>query len=117
VIAVFADRVADPGQASRFLALASELRLACNPEGFTDRQITVRACEVLNPRAITPDVFWRAVLSAAGMKSRRSLAAFLMAPGAPQPETLSPGSARVYREFLVWLEDPRVSASKGACIG
>ena len=116
VIAAFAERVADPGQASRFLALASELRLACNPEGFTDRQITVRACEVLHPRAITAEVFWRAVLSAAGMKSRRSLAAFLMAPDAPQPETLSPGPARVYTEFLVWLEDPRVSASKGACI-
>jgi hypothetical protein len=117
VIAVFADRFADPGRANRFLALASELRLACNPEGFTDRQITVRAWEVLDPRAMTAEVFWRAVLSAAGMKSRRSLAAFLMAPGSPQPETLSPGPARVYSEFLAWLEDPRVRVSKGACTG
>ena len=117
VIAVFADRFADPGRANRFLALASELRLACNPEGFTDRQVTVRAWEVLDPRAMTAEVFWRAVLSAAGRKSRRSLAAFLMAPGSPQPETLSPGPARVYSEFLAWLEDPRVRVSKGACTG
>lgn len=111
VIAVFADRLADPVRAARFLALAAELRLACNPEGFTDRQITVRPGDGLNPRTIAAEVFWRAVLRAAGMKSRRSLAAFLLAPGAPQLATLGPGPARVFREFLVWLEDPRLVTS------
>ena len=113
VIAAFADRLADPGRAARFLTLAAELRLSCNPEGYTERQITVRAGEVLSPRALTPEVFWRAVLTLSGMKSRRTLAAFLMAPGAPHPDTLPTAAARVFADFVDSLGDVRNSTSRG----
>ena len=107
VIAAFADRLTDPDRAARFLTLAAELRLSCNPEGYTERQITVRAGEVLSPRALTPEVFWRAVLTLSGMKSRRTLAAFLMAPGAPQRDTLPTAAARVFADFVESLSDVR----------
>jgi TIR domain-containing protein len=116
VVAAFAARLTDPGRAARFLTLAAELRLSCNPEGYTERQITVRAGEVLSPRALTPELFWRAVLNLSGMKSRRTVAALLMAPGAPQRDTLPTAAARVFADLVDSLSDVRNTASREACL-
>ena len=116
VVAAFADRFTDPDRAARFLTLAAELRLSCNPEGYTERQITVRAGEVLSPRALTPELFWRAVLNLSGMKSRRTVAALLMAPGAPQRDTLPTAAARMFADLVDSLSDVRNTASREACL-
>jgi hypothetical protein len=62
---------------------------------------------------MSPEVFWRAVLTLSGMKSRRTLAAFLMAPGAPHPDPLPTAAARVFADFVDSLGDVRDSTSRG----
>jgi hypothetical protein len=65
---------------------------------------------------VTPEVFWRADLTLSGMKSRRTLAAFLMAPGAPRRDTLPAAAAGVFGDFVDSLSDVRKSASREACL-
>jgi hypothetical protein len=107
IIGIFADRFGDPDRAQSFLSLAMELVSQCNPESFTERQIIVKRGEILNPYANTAEAYWGDVLTVAGLKSRRSLASFLIAPGAPDPAVLSPELGSILASFRKWLEQPR----------
>jgi hypothetical protein len=103
VITLFADRWHEPERAATFVALAMEIRLACNPEGFAERQIVLRNGELLNPRSVSAEEYWSVALSLAGMKSRRTLAALLLAPGAPCADGLPAATANTLSSFLHWL--------------
>lgn len=106
VIALFADRFGEPEHARQFVSYAMELRGQCNPENFTDQQIVLRPGELLNPHTVAADDFWSDVLASAGRKSRRTLAALLRAPGAPDRSTTSPEVWETVTRFNRWLEDP-----------
>jgi hypothetical protein len=106
MISLFSERLADPEHARRFFRTAMQVRARCNPEGFTDRQILVAPGEVLNPATVTAEEFWSTLFSAAGQKSRRTLAALLLAPGAPHEDTLRPTEASALRKFKKRLAQP-----------
>lgn len=106
VISIFADVFEDPTKARNFFSLAMQIRSQCNPEKFDERQILVRPGEVLNPSNVPPDEYWGSVLTVAGQKSRRTLGAFLLTPGAPKPEKLRPDLSSVLDSFRRWLERP-----------
>lgn len=106
VIALFSDRFGAPDRASHFVAFAMQLRRQCNPEDFDDPQIALRAGELLNPHTVTADDFWADVLTNAGRKSRRTLAALLRAPGAPDNTTTNPAVWGILSRFDRWLENP-----------
>jgi hypothetical protein len=106
MIALFSEKLAKPEQARRFFRTAMQVRSRCNPEGFTDRQILVQPGEVLNPETVTAEEFWSTLLSTAGQKSRRTLAAFLLAPGAPRENTIRATEASVLRNFKNHLAQP-----------
>ena len=106
VIAIFADVFGDPTKARNFFSLAMQIRSQCNPENFDERQILVRPGEVLNPSNVPSDEYWGSVLTVAGQKSRRTLGAFLLTPGAPKPERLTPELSSALESFRRWLEQP-----------
>jgi hypothetical protein len=108
IIGIFAERFGDPDGAKNFLSQAMNLLGQCNPENFTERQILVRSGEVLNPHSVTAEDYWGDVLTVAGMKSRRSLASFLIVPGAPTPEMLRRELGSILMDFRKWLERPEV---------
>lgn len=106
VVGIFADRLGDPERAKSFLSLAMQILSQCNPENFDEPQLLVRSGEVLNPHAVAADEYWGDVLTVAGMKSRRTLAALLIAPGAPRPDALNPALGSILERFRTWLEQP-----------
>jgi hypothetical protein len=106
VIVLFSDRVGDPRHARRFFQTVMQVRGRCNPEGFTDRQILLGAGEVLNPELVTAEELWADWLAAAGGKSRRTLAAFLVTPGAPREDTVTSDLARIITDFKARLARP-----------
>jgi hypothetical protein len=106
MIALFSEKLADPEHARRFFRTAMQVRSRCNPEGFTDRQILVRPGEVLNPETVTAEEFWSTLLAAAGQRSRRTLAAFLLAPGAPHEDAIRASDASALRKFKDDLAQP-----------
>jgi hypothetical protein len=99
MIALFSERLVPPENAKRFFRTAMQVRARCNPEGFTDQQILVRPGEILNPETATAEEYWSTLLSAAGHKSRRTLAALLLAPGAPSEDSVRPDEASILRKF------------------
>jgi hypothetical protein len=108
VIRIFADHFGDPERARNFLSGAMQIRSQCNPENFTEQQILIRSGEVLNPHTVTPDEYWSSVLTVAGIRSRRTLASLLMAPGAPNPNVLRPDLGSTLEGFRKWLEQSAV---------
>jgi hypothetical protein len=111
VINIFADHFNDPEKAKNFVSLAMQILGQCNPENFEERQILVRSGEVLNPHVVPLDEYWSSVLTVAGLKSRRTLASLLMAPGAPSSNRLKPEFGIILENFRKWLEQP--SAKQG----
>jgi hypothetical protein len=110
---VFASAFDNPKTARSFLSLAMQVRQRCNPEGFTARQILLAHGEVLDPRQVPIEVYWDDVLIAAGLKSRRTLAALLLAPGAPVSNNMGQGSGQALAGFCRWLEEP--VRKEGSC--
>jgi hypothetical protein len=104
---IFAETFPDPKVAKRFLSRAMQVRKECNPEGCTDEQILVRDSEVVAPFGVAARIYWDDVLPAAGLKSPRTLAALLVAPGAPEPARLQPDLGRALADFRQWLERPQ----------
>jgi hypothetical protein len=98
----------DDQQAARgFFRTAMQLSGRCNPEGCTDEQIIVFPGEVLDPRTVTAVEFWTDLFACAGRKSRRTLAALLLTPGAPSEDAVRPEEASVLRRFKKWLASPK----------
>ena len=104
IIDIFAECYGEPEKAKNFLALAMNIRSKCNPENFEKQQILVTSKEVLHPDSVTAEEYWFDVLSAAGRKSRRTLAALMDAPGAPGTKTLDTSLSRILTNFREWLE-------------
>jgi hypothetical protein len=106
---LLSSRFDSPDKARKFLSFAMQLRSQCNPDGHTDREIIVGSGEVLNPDSVASDEFWDSVMGLAGAKSRRTLAALLLAPGGLTSTVMrQEHSDRVF-EFLIWLEHPAAS--------
>lgn len=97
VIGAFADHYGSSRQARTFFTLAMQILGQANPEGFKPQQILLRSSEVIDPDINPADRYWGHVLAAAGRKSRRTLAAFLLAPGAPGEGN------QIFRQFREWL--------------
>ena len=104
IVDLFANRFRDPDLAELFYERAMHLRSRCNREGFENKKIIAGPGETLNPRYFPPEGFWSATLSQAGSKSRRTLAALLLAPGAPAPTTDRPELVEITSKFLDWLQ-------------
>ena len=97
LIHAFASGLPDPREAFALLSLAMELRAQVNKEGFEAEQILVDESEITPPTSLSSRELWAEILILAGQKSRRTLAALLVAPG-------SPGAA--FENYLQWLEEP-----------
>ncbi len=104
IVQMFADRLRGVTAANHF-RLAMQAIRECNPERFTDEQISISPGEVLPPDGRSME-YWTDVLLTAGNKSRRTLAALLYAPGAPDPDQLPAASAKILRDFQAWLGNP-----------
>jgi TIR domain len=104
LIRVFAECFDEPNAARNFFERAMQLRADCNPEKFDDRQIVLGRGEVLSPSNVSAEEFWSDVLTGAGHKSRRTLAAFLVAPGAPRQDEARTGQGGVLEGFKRWLQ-------------
>lgn len=103
VIQAMSDRHADAASARSHFDRAMQRAEKANSEGFTAAQIVLRPGEVPSPYGIEMDTYWAAVLPAAGIKSRRTLAALL------EPD-LSIASTATKNDtieiFLRWLGAP-----------
>ena len=106
IIIAFGSQLARPDASRRHLQMSMQLVLSCNPELFDPRQIVVTDGEVSPPETNPPENYWAEVLIAAGIKSRRSLAALLCAPTGLRIERLPTATVAVLEHFLVWLRDP-----------
>jgi hypothetical protein len=114
IVALLADLYSEPSQATALVDIAMAIREECNCERFTPRQITVPHGERLSMGQISAEEYWSDLLAKAGAKSRRTLAAILLTPGAFGWKSLlgsGEGSVpstteSVIREYLNWLEHP-----------
>lgn len=102
ITAVFDDWFTEPVQAEAFFLRAMTVLKQAKPADCTDDQILLKKGEVLSPLHVSPRNYWDDVLSAAGRKSPRTLAALLITPGAPAPTR--PDHAQTLTEFERWLE-------------
>jgi len=106
IIGIFAECYGDPEKAKNLVSLAMQIRSQCNSENFKEKQIIVRSGEVLSPHSVSGEEYWSDVLTSAGRKSRRTLAALMIAPGALGTKILTPELGRILTNFLEWLEKP-----------
>lgn len=106
VIIAFGGHLDDPDQARRHLQMSMQLVLACNPEGFEPRQIIVTGGEVISPDKNPAESYWGDVLTVAGTKSRRTLAALLRAPTGLRGDRLAASSKAVIERFVGLLRSP-----------
>jgi hypothetical protein len=104
IVEVFSDHFKDPERARGFLATAMQARAQCNPEACTDRQILVGNGEILNPFQVSSESYWDDIFHVAGLKSPRTVAALLLAPGSPNREALRPELSDLVTNFLARLE-------------
>lgn len=103
---LMSDRLPDPASAQHYFMLAMGLALQCKDKAHSERQTIVSRGEVINPALNPMDAYWADVLMSAGKKSRRTLAALLVAPGPLLPAKLPPPIAGQLAEFLEWLKEP-----------
>jgi hypothetical protein len=106
IIIAFGSQLTRPDASRRHLQMSMQLVLACNPELFEPRQIVVTDGEVSPPETNPPENYWAEVLIAAGVKSRRSLAALLCAPTGLRTGRLPTATAALLEQFMIWLRDP-----------
>ena len=85
LIELLAQRVAHPVAAMQHFTLAMQLADECRDPHHTARQTVVSSAEVIPLEGNSPINYWTAVLALAGHKSRRTLAALLIAPGYLSP--------------------------------
>lgn len=103
IIIAFGSQLAEADASIRHLQMAMQLVLACNPEMFEPRQIVVTAGEVIPPEKNKPEAYWADVLTVAGTKSRRTLAALLCAPTGLRAAHTPAITAAVVESFMAWL--------------
>ncbi|SEN39162.1 hypothetical protein SAMN05216404_104100 [Nitrosospira multiformis] len=109
VIELFAARLQEPDAARRHFKLSMDLALQCADAEHTPLQSVVSLGDVINPDKNPPIAFWGDVLTAAGYKSRRTLAALLLAPGPLAPGNLPDNTARELSNFVAWLTNPNMT--------
>ena len=80
VLQAFADHLGTPSRVESVLAQADRLLHAAFPDGSTERQILVRMSQLPGVGSIAPEAFWRQLFAVAGLKARRTVAAFLICP-------------------------------------
>lgn len=85
------------------LAQATALVAAAFPDGYTERQIFLRRGQLPPFGSLPSDTFWTQVLCVAGLKSRRTLASFLMTPWGRWAVQRA-GVAHIAESFLSQLE-------------
>lgn len=106
LVDIFVDAFeASPSTAPRFLAKAMKARENANPEEKPVRSILVTAGQ-LPSAAAGLEEYWAAAIHVAGQRSRRTLAALMLTPGSPDPETLSTENRKLYKSFLRFLMNP-----------
>jgi pimeloyl-ACP methyl ester carboxylesterase len=111
VIDIFTKALPTIATATRYTYAVNAFRKQFNPEGHTDDQILILQEEFpLSPSNIIE--FWCDVLYLAGGKSRRTLAAFLLAPNAPVPERYGAEAAAIHRNFLDQLMQTNSEADR-----
>lgn len=103
IIIAFGSQLTNADASRRHLQMAMQLVLACNPESFEPRQIVVTAGEVSPPDKNAPETYWAEVLTVAGTKSRRTLAALLCAPTGLRSARTPSATAAVIESFMAWL--------------
>ena len=103
IIIAFGSQLADANASISHLQMAMQLVLTCNPELFEPRQIVVTVGEVIPRDKNAPEAYWAEVLTVAGTKSRRTLAALLCAPTGLRAEQTPAPTAAVVERFMAWL--------------
>lgn len=98
LIQALSDNHAQPEGARRVVDRAMALARRAHPVAFSTSQVVVRPGEV--PQSEVMDLFWSAVVGAAGLKSRRTLAAVLES-AAVDRDADSPAG-----RMLAWLKSP-----------
>jgi len=99
IIHAFGSKLNSADRSESAFAQASTLLRAAFPEGFTERQILLRLGELPPFGTLPADTFWLQAIAAAGLKARRTVAAFLVSPvGAWAIESSGAGDAA--RSFL-----------------
>jgi len=106
IIIALGSQLAKADAAMLHMQMAMQLVLACNPELFEPRQIIITVGEVIPLDKNTPETYWADVLTVAGMKSRRTLAALLCAPTGLRAGQTSSSTAAVVESFMAWLQQP-----------
>lgn len=106
IIDLLSDQFNSPSLARGHFRLAMQLVVEARDPGDTLQQVAVGAGEVPAPEHTSALDFWSHVVSIAGSKSRRTIAALLLAPHALGPDKLPPESAQLVRDFLAWLGKP-----------
>lgn len=106
IIDSFTDRFDEPAKAQRFFDLAMRLARQGHSLDYTDNQVIVTKGEIVNPNTNPLNQYWEDVLSIAGHRSRRTLAALLLAPGAPTPSKPDSERDSALTGFLEWLRNP-----------
>lgn len=92
VLVAFSEELNERREARAHVLRASQLVAQNNPEGFTARQTQITTGEM--PQFETAFQFWHDVFSIAGHKSRRMVAALLVADGAPDARKLAEEQAK-----------------------
>jgi len=89
--------------ARNFINGVNALRIKLNPEHNTEQQILIEPHDLgMSPGNFID--FWTEVLTLAGNKSRRTLAAFTIAPNAPDPALYGPDAVHAFNELRRTLE-------------
>ncbi|MNO85071.1 hypothetical protein D3C76_764310 [compost metagenome] len=99
----------DAAAAKQHFTLAMSLAIECADSVHTTLQVAVSLGEVINPEFNPLDQFWADALMKAGRKSRRTLAALLVAPGPLMTNALPEHTAKELSAFLSWLQNPLTS--------
>lgn len=81
IIEVFSEILSDEMPARALIATTNQLIMAKNPENMLESQLTIPRSK--QPAFDVPMNFWLRIFSSYGHKSRRSVAALLVAKGAP----------------------------------
>lgn len=106
---LLSDRIPNAVAAKQHFTLAMSLALECADSVHTTLQVVVSLGEVVNPETNALNQFWADALMKAGKKSRRTLAALLIAPGPLMPSDLPESTAKKVAAFLNWLQNPVAS--------
>lgn len=108
------DRFDKAALVRQLIRQAMRLRSEVNPEKGTDRQILIRMGELPPIETAPPAEFWAQALFQAGYKSPRTLAALIVAPCAPNFDTMSERAGGEIRAFLERLKRLETNPNGGS---